>query len=246
MQLKNNTVYLGDSVNYCQDFENPYYHLILTDIPYLISRKNQFKTMGREGFNFDWDQTFDINDLRHLPNVLKPGGSLVLFSSFQQIGAIEEVLINAGLKAKDKIIAVKSNPQPRNTKRRFVPALESISWFVKPGAKWTFNRRPGKKYENGLFEASIPLKLKKFHPTAKPISILEDLIYIFSNKGEIVFDPFAGCNTTAIAASNIGRKFITVEIDEKIHEKACQLLTEKEIKFHAEKIPIQYNKTNNS
>ena len=51
------------------------------------------------------------------------------------------------------------------------------------------------------------------HPTVKPVSMVVDAIKDVSNRGDIVFDPFAGSGTTAIAAERVGRRARLVEID---------------------------------
>lgn len=56
----------------------------------------------------------------------------------------------------------------------------------------------------------------RFHPTQKPILLMEDLVYNFSNEGELVFDPFMGSGTTGVAAAHLGRNFLGIEIDENM------------------------------
>ena len=51
------------------------------------------------------------------------------------------------------------------------------------------------------------------HGTMKPVSLLERLISVGSLEGDMVFDPFLGSGTTAIACINTGRKFIGFELD---------------------------------
>lgn len=51
------------------------------------------------------------------------------------------------------------------------------------------------------------------HLTAKPVDLLRHLIRLFSPKGAVVFDPFAGSGSTGVAARLEGRNFIGVEID---------------------------------
>ena len=50
------------------------------------------------------------------------------------------------------------------------------------------------------------------HPTQKPLAVLEHIITIASNEGDIVFDPFMGVGSTGHAALNLSRKFIGMEI----------------------------------
>jgi site-specific DNA-methyltransferase (adenine-specific) len=52
------------------------------------------------------------------------------------------------------------------------------------------------------------------HPTQKPEKLLAKIILASSNKGDVVFDPFLGSGTTAVAAKKLGRNFVGVELDE--------------------------------
>ena len=52
------------------------------------------------------------------------------------------------------------------------------------------------------------------HPAQKPVSILKKMIKIASNKGDIIFDPYMGVGSTGVAALDLDRRFIGVEIDE--------------------------------
>lgn len=61
---------------------------------------------------------------------------------------------------------------------------------------------------------------KKIHPTQKPVKLLERLIKIFTDPGDIVIDPVAGSGSTLVAATNTGRKGIGFEIKKDIHKKA--------------------------
>jgi adenine-specific DNA-methyltransferase len=50
------------------------------------------------------------------------------------------------------------------------------------------------------------------HPTQKPLSALKPFIAAFSRPDDIVLDPFAGSGTTAVAAKQLGRRHIGIEI----------------------------------
>jgi site-specific DNA-methyltransferase (adenine-specific) len=65
-------------------------------------------------------------------------------------------------------------------------------------------------------------KRRDEHPCQLPIPLLERLILMTTDEGDIVLDPFVGTGTTAIAAKRLGRKFIVIDIDPqytKITEK---------------------------
>lgn len=50
------------------------------------------------------------------------------------------------------------------------------------------------------------------YPTQKPVSLLERIINMSSNPGDVVLDPFCGCGTAVIAAQKLGRKWIGIDI----------------------------------
>jgi site-specific DNA-methyltransferase (adenine-specific) len=53
------------------------------------------------------------------------------------------------------------------------------------------------------------------YPTQKPLALLKRIILASSNEGDIVFDPFCGCATTCVAAQQLGRKWIGIDIAEQ-------------------------------
>jgi len=82
----------------------------------------------------------------------------------------------------------------------------------------TFNLWEGNKYKSNI------LKYKKdydgYHPTQKPILLLEDLIKTFSNENDLVVDLTMGSGSTGVACKKSNRHFIGIEKDEKYFEIA--------------------------
>jgi len=76
----------------------------------------------------------------------------------------------------------------------------------------TFNLWEGNKYKSNI------LKYKKdyngYHPTQKPVLLLEDLIKTFSNEGNLVVDLTMGSGSTGVACKNTNRNFIGIEKDD--------------------------------
>lgn len=58
-------------------------------------------------------------------------------------------------------------------------------------------------------------KRRDEHPCQLPVHLLERLILMSTDAGDIVLDPFVGTGTTAIAAKRLGRRFIGIDIDPK-------------------------------
>jgi len=84
----------------------------------------------------------------------------------------------------------------------------------------TFNLWEGNKYKSNI------LKYKKdyngYHPTQKPVLLLEDLIKTFSNEGDLVVDLTMGSGSTGVACKNTNRSFIGIEKDENYFKIAEQ------------------------
>jgi site-specific DNA-methyltransferase (adenine-specific) len=53
------------------------------------------------------------------------------------------------------------------------------------------------------------------YPTQKPLELLKRIILASSNEGDIVFDPFCGCATTCVAAQQLNRKWIGIDIEKQ-------------------------------
>lgn len=58
------------------------------------------------------------------------------------------------------------------------------------------------------------------HPYAKPITLIEKLVLMYSKPGDTIFDPFAGSGTVGIAALSLGRKYVGCEINPIFHQMA--------------------------
>ena len=71
-------------------------------------------------------------------------------------------------------------------------------------------------------------KDKRYHPTQKPTELVQSLLEMFSEPGQVICDPFLGSGTTAIAAVNTGRHYIGYEIDPGYFQICCDRLDEVE------------------
>ena len=220
----------GDCLELMKDIPDESIDLLLTDIPYNVSRKNNFKTMkdrtGRNGIEFgEWDYGFDESALARFVPKLKKGGSMVVFHAFEQFDAVRSALVE--LEPKDKMVWLKTNPMPRNRDRRYIGNIEMFSWYVKQGAKWTFNRQ-NESYDGSVmaYPSESGGGFKRYHPCQKNVRLLEELIKRHSNHGDTVFDPFMGSGSTGVACANTGRDFVGIELDGKYFDIAKNRIEE--------------------
>jgi site-specific DNA-methyltransferase (adenine-specific) len=98
--------------------------------------------------------------------------------------------------------------------------LKSIDEQYKKEYASTFNLWEGNKYKSNI------LKYKKdyngYHPTQKPVLLLEDLIKTFSNERNLVVDLTMGSGSTGVACKNTNRNFIGIEKDENYYNVAVR------------------------
>jgi site-specific DNA-methyltransferase (adenine-specific) len=76
-----------------------------------------------------------------------------------------------------------------------------------------------------------PVVTNGAHPTGKPIKILEKLVTNFTDPNELILDPFMGSGTTLLAAKNLQRKAIGIELEEKYCEVAANRLRQEVLGF---------------
>lgn len=87
-----------------------------------------------------------------------------------------------------------------------------------------FNLWRGEKQKSNIF--LYPKDTTSFHPTQKPVALLEDLIKTYSNKGDWVLDFTMGSGSTGVACVNTNRNFIGFELDEHYFEIAKKRIGE--------------------
>lgn len=72
---------------------------------------------------------------------------------------------------------------------------------------------------------------EKIHPTQKPVKLLEKLIKIFTDEGEVVIDPVAGSGSSILAAINTNRSGYGFEIKKDFYKEASRLINDRKLAF---------------
>jgi len=213
----------GDAFKYLKDVKEKSINLILTDPPYQLKFKNPIDLHGRKAFydslqDMNWDKLnirkFYKKIFPLFDKILKEDGSILVFVRTEWITyAIDEAERN-GFKIKATITWHKTNPVPQVRKKNYLSSTESILWFSRWNKEkiiFTFNFKKQKEMHNFVEFPICSGKERTKHPTQKPLKLIEHLLEIHSNKGDVVLDCFAGSGTTGEACLKLGRNCILIE-----------------------------------
>ena len=91
---------------------------------------------------------------------------------------------------------------------------------------WTnFDKKSVKKYVC-IQQGFVAKEKTRFHPTQKTVMLFANIIGDYSNIVDTILDPFMGSGTTLVAAKQLGRKAIGIEIEEKYCQIAIKRLSQ--------------------
>lgn len=233
--MKLNKIFNEDCLTHIKNVEDKSVDLILTDPPYNIAKystgniylPNRSEINNNLG-NWDLEEINPYDFVDEFKRILKPDGNIFIFTSYNLIGKWHEAF-DKEFDTFQFFIWHKTNPMPKIYKNGFLNSCEIIICLWNKGHKWNFSNQ---RDMHNFFESPICMgneRLKKpKHPAQKPLKLIKHLMKIGSNEGDVVYDPFMGVGTTCIAALELNRKFIGVEIDYNFYE-ASKLRIEKNI-----------------
>jgi site-specific DNA-methyltransferase (adenine-specific) len=170
--------------------------------------------------------------LEEARRVLTEDGSLFFHLDYREIHYCKVML--DGIFGRDSFIneIIWSYDYGAKSKKRWSSKHDTILWYAKNPDSYVFNydqidRIPymapkmvgeekaakGKIPTDSWFITIVPTnsKEKTGYPTQKPMKLLNRIVKVHSNPGDIVLDFFAGSGTTGMAAGELGRKFIMVD-----------------------------------
>ena len=218
---------IGDCLERMKEIESGSVDMILTDPPYGTTACK-------------WDSVIDLDLMwEQLKRIIKPNGAIVLTAS----QPFTTTLISSNMKMfkycwvwnKAKAAnfpLVKHQPLKiheeiavfNHNKENYRPIMRKGKERKKGGYRVerdfaVMDGAPAKKndlyYPKSILDFSIASnKDSKLHPTQKPVALMEYLIKTYTNEGETVLDFTMGSGTAGVAAKNLNRKFIGIELDE--------------------------------
>jgi site-specific DNA-methyltransferase (adenine-specific) len=237
-------VFIRDHFQNFKGYHLPRAQLVIADIPYNISNnayasspqwyingdnKNGESTLANSKF-FATDDNFNIHEFMHFcSKLMKPepkqrndAACMIVFCSFEQQGGLIELAKKYGINNYINLVFRKNfSAQVLKANMRVVGNAEYALLLYRD--KLPKFRNNGKMVFNVMDwlqdDQGSPL-YRKVHPTQKPVKLLERLIEIFTDPGDVVIDPVAGSGSALVAAYNKGRPSYGFEIDRKLYRDA--------------------------
>lgn len=210
----------------------PKAQLVIADIPYNVGkdaygsnpmwykdgdRKNGESELAGKEF-FDTDKDFRVAEFMHFcskmlvkePKETGKAPCMIVFCAFEQQMYVIEKGKEYGFK----------NYIPLQFRKNYSPQVLKANMRVVGNTEYAvlLYREKLPKFNNegrmifNCMEYQRDTETPKVHPTQKSVTVLERLIEIFTDKGDVVIDPCAGSGTTLLAAAQCGRKAYGFEI----------------------------------
>ncbi len=223
----------ADSAKHIKTIPDHTVDLILTDPPYNLSpySTGNMKFSWRSDLNNDlaeWDREEFIPAkwLHDFSRVLKPTGNIFAFTSYNLLGQWHDAF-DPEFDTFQFMVWHKTNPAPKIRRAGFLNSCELIVCVWNKGHTWNFGKQSDMHnfIETPICMGKERLKVPK-HPTQKPIRVLEHIINLATLEGDLVYDPFMGVGSTGVAALNLRRRFLGVELDEAYFAAADKRLIE--------------------
>ncbi len=222
----------------------PRAQLVIADIPYNIGinaygsnpswyeggdRKNGESDKAGKKF-FATDDNFNSYEFMHFCSKLlvkepkQKGKSpcMIVFCSFEQQFGLIELGKKHGFPNYINLVFRKNfSAQVLKANMRVVGNAEyALLFYRQKLPKFNNNGKMVFNILDWVKDSTTDPLYRKVHPTQKPIKVLENLIKIFTDEGDVVIDPVAGSGSTLIAAENLGRRAFGFEIDKKLYTDA--------------------------
>lgn len=220
----------------------PKAQLIIADIPYNIgvdayasnpswykdgdNKNGESELAGKEFF--DTDKDFRISEFLHFcsqmlkkePKQAGQSPCMIVFCSFEQQFELIEKAKKYGLMKHINLVFRKNfSAQVLKANMKIVGNCEYAVLLYRD--KLPKFRNNGQMIFN-CFDWVKDTDTPKVHPTQKPVRLLERLIELFTDEGDVVIDPCAGSGTTLLASAQLNRKAYGFEIKKDFYKKATE------------------------
>ncbi|OHD84461.1 MAG: hypothetical protein A3J39_08480 [Sulfuricurvum sp. RIFCSPHIGHO2_12_FULL_44_8] len=209
--MNKQTIIQGDCLEVMKTFADKSFDLVLTDPPYGLEKFGSWDTFD-QGFHEEW--------LSECNRLLKDNGQMYVFWGHFYLEAFLCMCWHDAI-----IYWMKPKPIINPKSRRWVASVEHILWWHK-GKEYTWNFPAHPTELCNVFKDSLAKQKegKSYHRNQKPLSVINKLIERSTNEGDTILDPFLGSGTTLVAAKQLNRNAVGIEISPEYCEIARKRL----------------------
>lgn len=215
------TLYLGDAMQVLPAIDRA--HLCVSDVPYALTTggvSKSSKTMSGifAAHNYANDGQLIMATVPFPKMMAAIYAALVddadcyVMANDKNVHPLTDAALGAGFGFHNLLVWDKITP---TANRWYMKNLEFTLYLWKGRARTINNPSAKQIIRGGIDKVSG-------HPTEKPVPLMAEYISNSSQPGEIVLDPFMGSGTTGVAALQLGRRFVGIEIDAFHFETACE------------------------
>lgn len=248
--LEINTIHLGDSYKLIKDIPDKSVDLVIIDPPYeMVSGGSagcfgaakrdyhaEYKALGRdehkrEGLRISSNYNkvknnlngicagFDYSLLNELDRVMNKI-NIYVWCNKNQISSLMKHYEELGCNV-DLLVWHKTNPLP-TCNNKYLSDLEYCVFAREEGT--ALYGEYDSKSKVWTSPANIDDKADFEHPTIKPLERIKQFVSNSSQPNDLILDCFSGSGTTCVAAKELNRRFIGIEIDENYHRISIERL----------------------
>lgn len=237
-----------DSFQNFKRYNIPRAQLVIADIPYNLGNnayasspewynggdnKNGESKKANKQF-FPSDKNFNLVEYMHFcqkllikePKEKGKAPAMIIFCSFQQMHMLIEIGKRYGFKNSYPLFFIKnSSSQVLKANMKIVGATEYAvvlyrDKLPKFNNKWLQDESGQKMIKNWFEFKKDSKEIPKIHPTQKPVNLLEKLVKIFTDEGDVVIDPVAGSGSTLRACKNLNRNSYGFEVLRSVYRES--------------------------
>ena len=215
-------IFNEDSIEFMKRLPDECVDLIVTDPPYPTTKRGGTGNSGGmcKKKEFSQGKVFRYNDIKpekYIPEfyrILKEGSHFYIMTNHVNLIKMLNVATDCGFHFIKSLIWNKGN---KIMGQAYMSQFEYILFFRKGKFK-KINHCGTSDILDVPNKKTKGLDGKNLHDTEKPVELMKILIDNSTQEGDIVFEPFGGIGSTAIACVELNRKCISVEIDDTYFE----------------------------
>ena len=233
-RFRTDEIYPGDALQLLREVPDSSVDLVVTDPPFAIDFRPQRNNYNRTGSRVvEGYREIAAEDYLAFTKawmggafrVLGATGSLYVFSGWNRLRDVLQALDETGFTTMNHLIW--KYQFGVFTKKRYVTSHYHILFAVKDPKRYFFSK--AEHYPEDVWVINREYWTgKRKTPTKLPLALVKKILTFSSREGDLVLDPFLGSGTVAIAAKEMGRRYLGFEIVPEYYEFAKERLARTE------------------